>query len=978
VFDVSRRKKLIKVLSFVVAIGLGVCAVTGQQVTANLRGHVSDERGAIITGAELTIRGANGVHRVTTTNNEGNYSFGGLAPSVYVVRASAPGFETYENADVTLSGPPSAALDITLKVAPIKQNVAVPLEGSLRPDPDNNASAVVLKGDELDALPDDPDQLVAALQALAGVSAGPDGGQIFIDGFTGGRNPPKGSIREVRINQNPFSAEFDRPGFGRIEILTKVGASKFAGSAFFGFNDERLNSRNPFALNRPPFQYRLYGGDAGGPLVGKHSSFFADFERREIDDNAIINAVILDPGLRVTSLNQVAPVPRRRTNLSPRLDYQPNKNNTLIGRYTYTRADINNMGVGDFSLLSRAYDSSSKQQTVQLTETVVVNKWMVNEARFQYAHELQQLNGKGSASAIVVLDSFMSGSSPVGLSKLSRDRYELGDYATFAPGKHTIRVGVRLRGIRIADLSPYNYGGTLTFGGGFAAQLDSNNQVVLDFNGQPLIVPITSIERYRRTLFFQMQGRSKTEIRALGGGATQFAIASGNPEARVSQTDIGAFIQDDWRLRSNLTVDLGLRYEAQGNIRGNLNFAPRVAFGWSPATKGQASSRTVIRGGFGIFYSRISEDLTLQAHRFNAFNQQQYIVTDPIALDLLSSAPTASEVSNFAQTQTTRRLGEDIRSPYSIQSTISLERQLPLQLKLSVAYINARVLHVLRTRNVNAPMRTAHATESRPSGNLGNIYEYESSGVFNQNQLVASLSGRLGRNISLNAIYTLSKAESDTDGLNTFPAYSYDLSTEYGRSVFDIRHRFFLSGSASLPWGIRLSPLIVAASSRPFNITTGRDTNGDTIFSERPAIAKDFSKPGVVITPFGALDLSPLPGDEIIPRNYGRGPRFFALNLRASKTIRFGVLGKNRSALAASTPRQTPGGPTAPKSTEKKYTLTLSLQAWNLFNHTNVNIPVGNVSSPFFGRANSIAGSFGTGDPLSGNRLVELQMRFSF
>jgi Carboxypeptidase regulatory-like domain len=942
-----------------------------QQHTAVLRGHVVDERGGRIAGAKLSAMSASSADRTTATNERGAFSFDDLKPGKYVVQTSAPGFETSETS-ITVVAERSEAVEITLKVAPVKEDVAVQLERSLNTDPDNNSGAIVLRGSELDALPDDPDQLVAALRALAGTGAGPDGGQILVDGFTAARTPPRGSIREVRINQNPFSAEFDRPGFGRIEILTKAGATKFAGTAFFNFNDESLNSRNPFALNRPPFNYRFYGGNASGPLAGKNSSFFADFERREIDDNAVINAIFLDHALTVTPFRQVASVPRRRTTFSPRFDWQVNANHTLFARYTNTGIGINNLGVGEFSLLSRSHDSTSRQQTFQLTETAVLNSRVVNEIRFQYLRDTVQLKGNISGPSIAVLDSFMGGSSPVGLSKSTRRWYEFGDYMSLMLGKHLVRVGARLRGIRITDLSPHNYTGTFTFAGGLAPQLGPNNQVLLDANEQPLIVPITSIERYRRTLFFQNQGRSNAEIRVLGGGATQFSIAAGNPEIRVSQTDLGTFIQDDWKVRPNFTLGLGLRYEVQSNVKNHLNFAPRIGFGWSPATNSRGGSLTVIRGGFGIFYSRISEDLTVQASRFNGINQQQFIVIDPVALDSLSSAPTANEVSNFAQAQTTKRLSDDIRSPYSIQSTFSVERQLPFRLRLSVAYVNTRGKHVLRTRNVNAPLCVIC---SRPQGNIGNVYQYESSGVFNHDQLVTSLSGQIGQNITLNSTYTLSKAKGDTDGVNTFPAYSYDLSGEYGRSLFDIRHRFFLTGSGTLPWGIRLSPMVVAASGRPFNIFSGRDTNGDSIFAERPAFATDLAQPNVVITPFGAFKLDPSTGEQAIPRNFGNGPGFFALSLRASKTIRFGVVEGNSS----STAQRTTGARNAtPRAAEKRYSLTISLQVWNLFNRTNLNVPVGNLSSPFFGRANSIAGSLGAGDPLSGNRLIELQTRFSF
>lgn len=972
-FTLSLQKMLLKASGIPLSIGLAVCAVAGQQTSAGLRGLVSDERGGRIVGARLVATDSNGTARTTISNGEGNYSFSGLASGKYALRASAIDFEIYENAEVVLAAGRIEHLDITLKIAPVKQTVVVPPD-NLHPNPDPNGGVMVLSGDQLDALPDDPDQLIAALQALAGTSAGPDGGEILVDGFAGARKPPKGSIREVRINQNPFSAEFDRPGFGRVEILTRAGASKFSGNTFFSFNNENLNSRNPFAATRAPFQYRLYGGDVGGPLLGKKASFFADFDRREINDNATINAVILDPAFSISSFNQVVRVPRRRTSLSPRFDYQPNTNHTLVGRYAFTHSETDNLGIGELSLSSRGYDSSTSQQTVQLTETAVVNTRMVNEVRFQYAHDLQQLAANSLGPSIVVRDSFNGGFSPVGSARSTRDRFELGDYLTVATGKHTTRIGARLRRIRIVDVSPYNYEGTFTFAGGLAPLLDSNNQVVLDANGRQQAVQITSIERYRRTSFFQAQGRSKAEIRALGGGATQFSIAGGNPEIRVSQTDLGAFIQDDWRVRPNFTMGLGLRYETQSNISSPLNFAPRIGFGWSPATKSPLVSGAVIRGGFGIFYSRVSEDLTLQADRFNGINQQQYLVDDPATLDLLSSRPTLAELPNFAQTQSvTRRLDKDLRAPYSIQSTFSIERQIASRLRLSLAYVGFRGQHVLRSRNVNAPLLAQLVPTNQPLGNIGDVYEYESSGVLNQNQLVVSVSSRLTRKLSFNGIYTFSKAMSDTDGANTFPAYSHDLSTEYGRSIFDIRHRFFLSSSAGLPWGLQLSSLVVASSGRPFNITTGNDTNGDTVFADRPAFAKDFAGPGVVVTPFGAFDVTPSAGNKIVPRNYGRGPGFFVVSFRASKTIRFDGPGKSSASLQGTTAARN-----TRKPSEKRYGLSVSLQVWNLFNHPNLNTPFGNISSPFFGRSNSIAGSFGAGDPLSGNRVIEVQTRFSF
>ena len=208
------------------------------------------------------------------------------------------------------------------------------------------------------ALPDDPDDLAAALQALAGPSAGPNGGQIFVDGFTGGRLPPRASIREIRINSNPFSAEYDRLGFGRIEILTRPGTDRYRGQVSLNFNDDALNSRNPFSDTRPAIQTRQYGGNFGGPLLKGKASFFVDFDKRDIDDQSLVVGQTLDANNNIVDFNETVPVPNRRTSFSPRIDYQINANNTLVARYNYTKT-TRITGAGGFSLPSRVYDSEN-------------------------------------------------------------------------------------------------------------------------------------------------------------------------------------------------------------------------------------------------------------------------------------------------------------------------------------------------------------------------------------------------------------------------------------------------------------------------------------------------------------------------------------------------------------------------------------------------------------------------------------------
>ncbi|HEY0004284.1 MAG TPA: carboxypeptidase regulatory-like domain-containing protein [Pyrinomonadaceae bacterium] len=957
-----------RLLLVVAALFCSLIPAHAQQSLGTLRGQVTDEFGGLIVGASLSVADAAGVEKTATSDNEGRYVFSALAPGVYTLRASAPGFAAFENTGVEVAAGRTDPLNITLAVALEEAVVMVEAESPINVEPENNAGAVVLRGADLDALPDDPDDLAEALQALAGPAAGTEGGEIFLDGFSGGRLPPKESIREIRINRNPFSAEYDRLGFGRIEIFTKPGTDKFRGQAFFNFNDESFNSRNPFAPSRAPFQARRYGGNLSGPISAKRASFFLDFERRETDDNDVVNAIILDQQLNITPFSQTILTPARRTTFSPRLDYQINGNNTLVARYTYSRNNSLNSGVGGFSLAERAFDTSNTEHTVQLTETAVINQKVINETRFQFIRERSRQEGDNTLPTIRVQEAFTGGGSQVGLSRTDEDRFELQNYTSWSIGPHALKAGGRLRGVRLRDVSSQNFGGTFTF---------------------------TSIEQYRNTL-----------LDLPGARPTQFSINAGNPEASVSQIDFSPFIQDDWRVRPNLTLSLGLRYETQTNIHSMTDFAPRIAFAWAPGAGGAGGQqqKTVVRGGFGIFYNRFGENLTLQANRFNGSNQEQFIITGATSegialLDQFPRIPTGAELEGFDIQQVTRQVAEDLRTPYTMQVSLSLERQLPYRTTLSVNYIGARTLHVLRSRNINAPLP---GTLLRPFPGLGNIFQYESSGRFNQNQLVVSVNNRFSRAFTVFATYVLNRAMSDTDGANSFPANQYDLTTEYGRSAQDVRHRFSLIGSINnLPWGLRLNSNLIASSGRPFNITTGQDQNGDTLFTDRPAFATDLGKPGVVITRFGAFDPNPAPGQTIIPRNFGDGPAFYTVNMRLSKTIGFGPEqtgaggggGRGGGGRGGGGRRGGGGGGGGGRgggtfgdetTTARRYSLTFSLNVQNLFNHTNEGPPIGNLRSRLFGLSNSTAGGFGFGggggggNQSAGNRRVEAMIRFSF
>src|ERR1700681_2542789 len=435
------------------------------QGRANLRGLITDEFGAAIVGATVTLTDASGAQKTATTNADGTYSFTALAPGKYKVHANAAGFATSDDATVDLTAARRDPLNISLKIAAIESQVKVNADAPLSTESSNNANQTVVSGRDLDALPDDPAELAAALQALAGPSIGPNGGQIFIDGFSGGNMPPKESIREIRINQNPFAAENDQPS-ARIEILTRPGSDKLRGSASFNFNDESLNSRNPFQINsskRTPFQIRQMGGNLSGPLKKGKASFFLELNRNELDDNGIVRATILDPSYNIIQIGQGVVLPQRFTGFSPRIDYAINPKNTLVSRYSYNHNVTRNNGVNGFSLPERGYDASSTSQVFQVTETSVLNATTINETRFQFSHNRSEQLGNSSIPTLIVSGAFIGGGSQIGHTTNTTRRWELQNFTQIQKGMHTIKFGGRIRDVHNSDISPNNFGGQWIF-----------------------------------------------------------------------------------------------------------------------------------------------------------------------------------------------------------------------------------------------------------------------------------------------------------------------------------------------------------------------------------------------------------------------------------------------------------------------------------------------------------------------------------
>jgi hypothetical protein len=886
----------------------GGAAARAQEAFYELAGVVKDEQGAVVVGARAELTNARGERLEAPADAQGQFRFARLRAGTYTLKVTHTGFGDYQQ--TVEVGARRAPLKVVLtptisETVVVANNTAAPL------DPQQASGSKVLTERELQALPDDPDQLRDQLQQLATSAGGTPGeATVTVDGFlSGGRLPPKSSIREVRINPNLFSAEFDRPPFrgGRIEIVTKPGASSFHGSGFFNFNTSALNAREAFAPERTPSRTHRYGLQLGGPIVRKRAGFFLDFERRDIDEIETVNAVLLDDARRPTDFSQGVLAPTRLVVASARGDWQVNKAHALVLRYEVSRRRLDNQNVGGFSLAERALSHRINEEIFQFTETAVLSPAAFNELRVGLTRERLTQRAVSGAQAVSVPGAFESGGASTQSSERDARRVEITDYLSLTSGKHSFKFGAQIFRRRFRDRRSDNANGTFVFGGGLAPQLGPGGEVLA---GEPL-AQISGLEQYRRTL-----------LGLPGGVPTRFLVTLGGSDVTVGQWLVAGFVQDEWRPRANLSLSLGLRYEGQTAPDDGASLAPRLGVAYTPDRR----QRWVLRARAGIFYDRVSDALTFEAQRLDGTRLRHLIIDSPSFPDPFAGGGASSAVP------TVRRLDESLRPPGSLQVRVEMARELPGGWRIDVNHSWTRGWSVLRSRNLNAPL-VAEGEDPRaaprPSGVAENVLQFEPSGRIRGRVLYAGVNQAANQFYNVFAGYLHFSFRADADTPFSLPQSSYDLSGEWARPAWLSRHRFFLTNIINFTRDLRLSTSINAASGTPFNITTGRDNNGDGSFNDRPSVA-DLSDPRAIATRFGVFNPHVVNGT--LPRNFGTNPANVTVDVNLSRQFKFG-------------PKVTP--------TDQRYLLVLNARASNLFNRTNGLGRNGVLASPFFGRINA-------------------------
>ncbi len=903
-----------------------------QHATSVLTGTVTDGTGAVLPGAQVQLTGVNGKLTVHT-DHQGGFK-ARVQPGTYGVRIEVPDFAPYQSPSLQLRAGQTTQLPVQLEIAGLAQQVDADTASS--PDERTVGGSLTFEGKALDLLSDDDETLLRQLRALAGGGLNGGGLQILVNGFSGGGLPPKSSIRSIRVNGNEYSAFYDSPGFGRIEVQTRPGASKLHGALNLGGTDQPFNARNPYTGAQPPYYQFLTDGNVNGPL-GKKTSFFVSEQIQSLANNAVINAV--NPFDTTATLSEALPAPQRTDVYSLRLDRQFSTNNFAFIRDAWSQAHITNSGINPLVLPSAAYALNTLTNTLQASDTQILSPHAVNEVRFQYLRTRIRQDPNSTAPALVAEGSFIAGGSETQVLRDNQDHYELQDEFDLEHGPHSFRAGLRLREQRDGNTSSAN------------------------FNGQ-FIFP--SLAAYQITQNGLAAGQSPAQIRAAGGGASQFNLTAGQPSAMLYTDDIAFFAEDDWKLRPDLTFSYGLRFESQSAVPDHVDPAPRVSLKWAPRRGNSPEPFITVGAGYGIFYDRFAASNLLQAIHQNGQNETAYFVQDP---DFYPNLPPPAALPTSQPT--VYQVNPSLRSSYQQVGGITVTRDIGQGGAVQGKYLFSHGSHGYLLRNSNAPLPGTYnpdAPESgmRPLGTAENIYQYASAGNSNSNNLSVAANLPVGK-LFLYSQYAWERTYSENTydpatGLTGFTAHPYNIAADYARSLEMQSQRFELGLIWTLPRGFSLRPYLDTHSGNPFDITTGSDDNGDTIYNDRPAFATDLGRASVVRTSLGNFDLNPQAGQTVIPRNFGTAPSFVFVDLTSRYTLHVGPR-----------PAAKPG---AKVRADRPYSLRFQVDAQNLFNHTNPGPPIGVLASPYFGRSLSLATDFNTFS--ASNRTILLQCLFSF
>lgn len=858
------------ILGAVVSEGRQTVAGTG--VGGSLRVTVLDQTDAALIIAQVTVIDARGVERAAAVDDRGIAVFEGLEPGQYQVRATADSFRPITTPFNVRRGENRTTLRLAL--ATVEQTVVVEEQDATNRR--DNGFTQTLSQEEIDSLPDDPDEMADELMRMAG-----PGAQLFVNGFRGGRLPPKDQIQQIRFHTNSFSAEYHDAGMIRVEVITKPGMGGWRGMTNFGFRDESLNEKNHFATEKGAEQMRRYMVNFQGPIVKGRTGLSMSFDGNSAYDSRTINALSAS-GSPVTGL---AETPTDAINFNARVEHLLGGTSQLQLEYSRRRNDRSNIGVGDFDLPERAYSTDNSTNTFRARQTGVIGKKVFSEFRFSVIDSVLSTSSVSTEPAIRVNEAFNAGGAGQMGDRSARE-IEIAQNFDFSIGrKHSMRAGVLLEAGWWDSNQRSNAFGTYTF---------------------------TNLAAYQ------------------AGTPATYSIRTGDPVVDYSQVKAGWYLQDDFRPSRTLQLSLGVRQEIQTQVSSNWNFAPRGAFTWN------ATKKTTVRGGYGIFYDWYDSALYEQTIRVDGNHQVDLIVQNP-TFPVTDGAGTSLPASVIR--------AAELEQPIVQQASIGLERPLTAWADFRTDYMWTRGSNMLRSINVNAAVNGV-----RPDPTIGNISEIQSTGKRANDRFTVSMNARyIPRRIMGMVMYQYSNSRNFADSATALPSDNNNPDADWGPAAMDVRHRIFFNFNAPLGNGMRVGLNVQGSSALPYNITTGLDNNGDTVFNDRA--------PGV-------------------GRNSGRGASQWTTNVRFNKSIGLGGLRQGPPNMPLPPPQPGGGGGAmnqrvggggmgggggegpqmvVMEGNNARYRLDLFLNIQNAFNNVNYNAFIGNQLSPFFGTPTSAA-----------------------
>lgn len=842
--------------------------VQGTGVGGTLRVTVLDQTEAALIIAQVTLVDGSGVERTAAVDERGQVVFENLSPGAYQVKAAAESFRPITMPVTVRRGDNRTTL--RLAVATIEQTVVV--EDVSAADRRDNGFTQTLTQDQIDSLPDDPDEMAEELARMAG-----PGAQIFVDGFRGGRLPPKDQIQQIRFHTNSFSAEYHEAGMIRVEVITKPGMGGWRGSSNFGFRDESLNATNAFADEKGPEQMRRYMMSFSGPIAKGKTGLSLSFD----GNNSYDSRTIVAAAPSTETYNSLAVSPTDAINFSARVEHLLSPTAQIRAEYSRRQNERSNLGVGDFDLPSRAYATEMNTDIFRLRTTNVFGKKVFSETRFEFNNSTNSTVPNSLEPTLRVNEAFTIGGAGQSGTREARE-IELAQNFDFTIGrKHSMRAGMLIEAGWWDSTQRSNGNGTYTF-----ASTDAYNA---------------------RT-------------------PTNYVIRVGDPLVAYSQVKAGWFLQDDFRPSRTLQISLGVRQEIQTQVDSRFNLAPRAAFTWN------ANKATTVRGGYGIFYDWYESNLYEQTIRVDGEHQVDVVVQNPgfPAVDGTGTRLPASIIRSAS-------LGQ----PIIHQASVGVERPLTSWADMRADYMFTRGYNTLRSINVNAPVNGV-----RPDPMVGNVTEIQSSGKRASDRATVALNMRYQpRRIFGMVMYQLASARNFADSATSLPSDSLNPDLDWGPSAQDVRHRIFFNLNAPIGRGVRLSLGMQGSSALPYNVTTGFDLNGDTVFNDR---------------------------DPGVERNSGRGASQWTANVRLNKSIGLGGARAGGPGFPGGMPappppqggvaaQRGPGGPGGGDGPQimvmeggnQKYRLDLYVNIQNAFNHVNYNAFIGNQQSSFFGTPTS-------------------------